>query len=555
MNETHIALALLAIFFILSATAISQKSLTVDELVHIPAGYSYVRTLDFRLNPEHPPLMKILAGVFLLPLNPNLPTEHWSWAAENQQEFGRAFFFEANKEKHDTLLFLARLPMILVGMLLGWVVYRWSTDLFGARAGLASLALYTLSPNFLAHSALVATDAGVSTFLTLSTYLVWKWLKHPAHDWKTLSAIGAIIGLTLGAKFTGVYVIPIISILVLLNILLTRQRNFSTIARTSLSLCLMLIAAMITVSALYAFHDAPTYIKGLLRVSGESTEGRNSFLYGEYGHGWWYYFPLAFVVKMPIPTMIIFALAIVTLARVKKDQLFDYACLLLPALILFTAFMLNKINIGFRHVLPSLPFLFVLAGTVAKQRIIVQKKNIAPIITGILITWLAVETVAIYPDFLAYFNQFAGGPDNGYNYLMDSNIDWGQDLKGLKQWMSRHNVDKVTLGYFGQDDPNFRKIAHDSLKCYQTTGTLAVSVNILNGFRLEDRACTEWLRKLQPVDNIGHSILIYNIQDAPEKEQGIQDYCAKGCRVRCEKQNKTATVATIIQKKCVCQCT
>jgi len=552
MHESKIAICLLFLFFLLSSFAVWQKSLTADEIIHIPAGLSYIKTLDFRLNPEHPPLMKILAGIFMLPLNPKLPVEHESWEKNDQYKFGEVFFFDVNQDKHDLLLFFARLPMILVGMLLGWVIYQWSSEAFGKTAGLLSLALYTLEPNFLAHSALVTTDVGVAAFLTLSAYLFWKWLKNPHYNLKTITKIGAVFGLTLVAKFTGIYLIPVIAALFLLHLINSRFKVplFKQVAACTA----MFLIAIIVASAFYGFWEAGTYVEGLKRVMRESGEGRNSFLYGEYGRGWWYYFPLAFVVKMPIPTMLILLLAAILLCRTEKDRWFDIACILLPAGLLFGVFMLNKINIGFRHVLPSLPFLFVFSGSVVRHRLLVNKTDVTKIAAFILIIWLAVETAIIYPDFLAYFNQFSGGPENGYNYLMDSNIDWGQDLKGLKQWIKEKNIDKVTLGYFGQDNPYFREINHDKLKCYETTGYLAVSVNILNGFRLEDRTCTEWLRKYEPVDNVGHSMLIYKIETAASKQEGMQEYCEKGCVVRCDKQNKTAQIAVVVERKCVCEC-
>ena len=138
--------------------------------------------------------------------------------------------------------------------------------------------------------------------------------------------------------------------------------------------------------------------------------------------------------------------------------------------------------------------------------------------------------------------------------MLDSNVDWGQDLKGVKPWMERNGVDKVTLGYFGKDDPVFRAIPHQKLKCYPSTGYVIVSVNILNGFRLEDRACTEWLRTYAPIDSIGYSLLVYKIEEAQERDKGIQEYCAKGCRIRCENEGQYLKEAMILDKKCHCGC-
>lgn len=553
MHEFKLAAFLLFIFFILSASAVFQKSLTADEIIHIPAGASYVSSWDFRLNPEHPPLVKLLSGLFMFPFSPVVPFDDASWSAGDQKEFGRVFFFKANRDRHDLLLFVARLPAVLLGMLLGLVVFLWARDLYGVRGGLLALSLYVFCPNFLGHSGLVTTDVPVSAFLVLSVFLVWRWLrKKMVVVWKDCLVLGVVFGLTLGAKFTGVYVVPVVGVIFLFHVIRMWKKEKKLLARRVVVLALSAFVGMIVISALYGFADVWTFVEGLQRVVRESGEGRNAFLFGEYGRGWWYYFPLAFVVKMPIPSMVLFGFALFFVVR--KRALGDELFLLIPFVLLFGVFMLNTINIGFRHVFPALPFLFVLAGSLAKQRVIIARHDVLKAVIVVLLVWLVVGALWVFPDFLAFFNEFAGGPGNGHKFLMDSNIDWGQDLRGVRSWMERYGVEKVTLGYWGADDAEFRGIPHNKLKCYQTQGILVVSVNILNGFREEDRACTEWLHELTPFDFIGYSLRVYNITSGDDKARGVQEYCENGCGVRCEKQERNVLLAVVMKNKCLCEC-
>ena len=551
MHENKIAAALLVLFFILTVAAASTKSGTVDELIFSAAGYSYVKTLDFRLSRELPPLMKTLSGLFMLPFNPKLPEDGSSWQQRKHIEYGLSFWFKENIGRHDFLLFFARLPSALAGVLLGWVIYMWASALYDKRAGLFSLAMYSLEPNFLAHAGFATTDVGASAFITLSLYLCWRWHKQNLFnsEWKNVLAIGVAIGLANGAKTTGLYLFPIFGLLFSLQLfsnskLKTPNKLFA--------LGVMIVVAAVVVASLYAFQDFDKYIDGVKLMIDQSKLGRPSFLFEEYGMGWWYYFPVAFAIKMPIPTLIIFAL---TLTLLIKNRKHDEFYLIIPAAVLFAGFMLNKINIGFRHVLPVLPFLFILSGKVADFKITVCKRNISRMLCVALVVWLAVETLFIYPHFLAYFNEFVGGPKNGYNYLSDSNIDWGQDLKGLTKWMAAHDVENLTLGYWGYDSTALRNISVSrSLECFETSGLLAVSVNKLNGFDQGDYLCTEWLRKYKPIDSIGYSILIYNITSTATKEQGMLDYCVRGCKKRCEAQQKKFNDGRLIEGKCVCGC-
>lgn len=223
--------------------------------------------------------------------------------------------------------------------------------------------------------------------------------------------------------------------------------------------------------------------------------------------------------------------------------------LLIPAAIFFEAFVFNKINIGLRHVLPMYPFLFVWASQSVNIKWDKTKKAI---ILGILILWYLWASLSIAPDYLSYFNEAVGGPDNGYKYLIDSNIDWGQDLKQLGVYLKENNIPQVKMAYFGKDSRIYRGIDYEEMKCGPEPGLLAVSVNRLVGFDKQQAECLEWLHDFEPFDKVGHSIFLYNI-----KEEDIivprNNYCEKKCRQTCE-DNLQIYQESFFNESCTCRC-
>ena len=211
-----IAVAVLACAFILSFLAARHEVQTTDEGVHLSAGYSYLRTGDFRMNPEHPPLLKYLAALPLLSVHPELPTEHTSWEVKNQWDFAIEFLYH-NTVSAERILLLGRTPMLLVTSLLGLLIFLWSRSLFGPLGGLFSVTLYAFDPGFLAHGHYVTTDIGLAFFFTLTVFLFWRVLVRPSLVGGllfSLSLCGALL-----AKFSAVILVPILIVLYTLHVL------------------------------------------------------------------------------------------------------------------------------------------------------------------------------------------------------------------------------------------------------------------------------------------------------------------------------------------------
>jgi len=207
-----IVLLFLSILFFQLIFSIPQKSLTYDEIAHLSAGYSYLKTGDYRMNKEHPPLAKLLAGIPLLFLRASIPLEDYSWREGREWLFGREFFYH-NKIDADRLLFYGRIPIIFLSLLLGFFVFQWAKNLYGLNAGFFALFLYIFCPNIIGHSQLVTTDLAASCFIFLSVYSFWFYLNQPRK--RNLVFAGITLGFALASKFTTVILFPIYFLLCL----------------------------------------------------------------------------------------------------------------------------------------------------------------------------------------------------------------------------------------------------------------------------------------------------------------------------------------------------
>jgi hypothetical protein len=264
------------------------------------------------------------------------------------------------------------------------------------------------------------------------------------------------------------------------------------------------------------------YLRGLQEFTNMLGGGKSCFLLGSYSDtGWWYYFPVAFAVKTPLPTLFLigFALFYSWRRRTWRRGLF----LLIPAVIYFGCCLASPFNIGYRHLLPVLPLLFIFSGQVANTDW--RPKQTWAI--GVVLLGLVVGSLAIFPHYLAYFNELVGGPSRGYKVLADSNLDWGQDLIGLREYMRRENIASVKLSYAGTADPAAYGITYEPLPgcpypelqrdsvpemlVNQAGGVYAISVSNLQGFCFKNHDLYAGFRERKPDAVIGYSIYIYRL--------------------------------------------
>lgn len=517
-----------------------SNSQTSDEAVHLAAGYSYLTRGDFRLNPEHPPLIKELSALsvllaYRLPFQP----EERFWKVGEQWRIGRDFLY-SSPQPWERILFAARLPNLLLGAALVGLIGWWSRRLWGDWAALTAMALAAFEPNLIANACLVTTDLGAALFTFLTLYLLWEYTAAPS--WRRLIGSGLAIGMALASKYSTIILVGIVALVIGCHILFC-EGSFSFPPRIAarpgktptprvgerlfkaIVPCLLLCTlAVLVIAAVYGFQGFTTWWVGLSRVLAHQEGGHQAFFLGEYStQGWWSYFLVAFLIKTPVGTLLLMATSLIFFRSGQPLDRRTVIFLLLPVVVLFLAASEGRINIGLRHVLPVYPLLIVLASRMAtlKWRRIGAKAAAV----GIPVVMTAGSSLRVAPHQLAYFNELVGGPGNGLRYLSDSNIDWGQDLMGVKTYMDREGLPMIYLAYFGNPPPaalgirfqyapgfgHLEPPSLDALPVGAPREILAISVTRLQGLLPGNRDLYAWLWGRRPIGKIGYSIYLYDI--------------------------------------------
>ena len=513
-----IVILLWAVLALCAVFSMREKSATYDELPHLGHGYYYLNTGECT---PSTPLVNIMANIPLLFLDLGFPRINQDADWQNLEawgyRFGRELLYE-NNEDADKILFWGRIPIVLISLLGGLVVFKWAEALYGKRAGIFALFLYCLSPNILAYCRLVTHDLAVSAFIVLALYQFWLFKGEPS--FRNLLFAGLGLGLALSSKHTTFLILPTY---LLYGFKLTSNRQ-----RCGIFLIFLIGFFILGLCSQFSFID---YFKGFL---GLGAQARSSFLMGEAGWGWWYYFIVAFLIKTPIPTLIFILMSLFFFKRIRSKDIGDEFLLIMPILTIFGMASYSRFNIGLRHILPIYPLIFVFVSKVANLRV-KGAKLLIPLLCG----WYLISSLNIYPHYIAYFNELVGGPRNGYRYLVDSNLDWGQDLKGLKRWMDEEGLDRIYLAYYGTASQDYHLPSYQYLPGIgwaKTDGShvlplnvdremLAISVHLLVVARYPVELPTlqyrpakgiySWLKKYEPVARIGYSIHIYDITNDP----------------------------------------
>jgi hypothetical protein len=553
VRPVFVVVPIVLLFFYLALDSMVDDSPTMDEQNHLARGLAFLRTGDARLSLEHPPLVNSLSALPLLMLpDVRLPTDHPSWETpEGWYAFAEQLLWVYNHDV-ERMIFLARLPVVFLLLALGLIGYRFSRRLWGVLGAFLALILLLFDPNLMAHGRYTTTDVGGTVFLFLTAYLLWRLWSRPSWHWGLLLAAGFGLGLALGSKLSNLVFLPIFALLSILP-LYGRQWNWRDAARRVIQFGLAFLLSWFVLWALFAFEwgnyrfqseglvslnewkgPLPTFLGGVEQILRVSGGGRASFLLGDFSsEGWWTYFPVAFAVKTPLLVILLIVLAAVLLLRNQVTR-GKALYLIIPAVAFFLVSMQSGLNIGYRHLLPILPFLYVLA---AGASILpgLASKPVKPIehlarvaVVGALVSVLLID-IWLHPHYLSYFNVAAGGPANGSQVLIDSNIDWGQDLKRLDEWMAGNEVEEVKLAWFGTADPAYYGIKYDPLPGLThhfdmwwdvpfdpedpDPGVYAISVSNLWELPLTEKTVFAWFRDREPDDRIGYSVHIYVVEE------------------------------------------
>jgi len=408
----------------------------------------------------------------------------------------------------DRLLQQTRIPFALLGMILGYFVFRFSRELYGVNAGLTSLFFYAFCPNLLALSSLAVPDLPLALFSFMFVYFLWRCFQGGGAIDRYWA--GLALGLALLSKYTALLLLPVALSLLLIQPQANRRKMVTN--AVIISGC-----AFVTLLVGYQFDLTP-YLLGI-KLQLSSPQSADVFLMGENSStGWWYYYFVIFPLKTPVPVLLLLLSATIVAIRRGGNDLRVALVTAVPIIAFFAFFcMMPKCSV-LRYILPIYPFIYVLIGSLATLG------NRMRLLIGVLACWHLLASVSIAPHYLSYFNEIAGGSGNGYKYLVDSNIDWGQDLKELKKYMDRNKIRRVSLSYFGSDSPDRYGIVYDWLPSFvlrnhepdtvlqlNLNQPLAISVTNLQGTHLEDKEQFKWLLQHEPVAKIGYSIFVYDL--------------------------------------------
>ena len=538
----------------------NEKSVTVDEFSHFPSGIYNLLTLDWRMDHESPPLIKCLPAITSIITQPKIDPKLFK-REPNPWSMGYHFMYN-NQADYQDIFRYGRCVIILVGCILGWFIYRFGTQLYGQAVGLLALFLYVLNPNIIAHAGLTTIDIGASCFIFISIYYYWKFLKKKDLPAAILS--GVFLGFAQLSKFTALLLYPIFIIIifiiavkrVFLKNLNSSNHNKHVLLKDIVYILTIILVSLLVINAGYIFSGTFTqigdyhFISGPLNkisswigdtiplplpydyISGFDSQlaisaGNNpfyiSYLMGEHSlNGWWYYYIIAFIVKNPLAFLLILLMAIVTSIKKGSLKIEDNLCIWTPVIIFFLHFSLfTHIPIGIRFLLPVFPLLCLAAGSTLTLDFF--KNKIGKIAVSLLAICYLIPAITMYPNYLSYFNIIAGGSDNGHRWLIDSNLDWGQDLPGLKKYMEENGIDKIKLGYFGRVNPELYGIKYTLPKKHLEEGIYAISINFLVGrpyYLLKDDYKElvyvdlnyfDKYRSLKPIKVINNTICIFKI--------------------------------------------
>ena len=513
--------ALLGLHYALAVGSKLHESTTSDELVHLTGGFTFNHFRDYRLHPENGILPQRVAALPATLAGAKFPTlDQTYWRTSDAWVLGHQFFYETG-EDHFPRLMAGRALIALFSVATGLLIFCWSRKLFGDTGGLVSLAFFVFEPSFLANGALATSDACAAFFLLASAGAWWRHLHSAGPSnarWWWLSA-GAF-GLACVAKYSAPLLLMIFVALAAVRALApeplallgrswtTRGGKFGAAALSALGHGAV---AAVVIWAFFGFRFSAAnpalppfehfirpweWLDSNLGVSGkilravasahllpegyiygfayvlETMQVRAAFLNGEFSNtGWPSFFVWTFALKTTVPLLLACVAALGLLAQRGRALWYRLA----PLVVLFAVYwafsITSHLNIGHRHILPTYPVLFIAAGALGAW--VASKRTALALFVAALIGWHATESLRVAPHFLAYFNQFAGGPANGHRHLVDSSLDWGQDLPGLKAWLDTNAKpgEPVYLSYFGTGEPDYY-------------GIRARRLMFVNGFKL-----------------------------------------------------------------------
>lgn len=459
----------------------------------------------------------------------------------------------------DRLLYRARFMMVLLGVLLGALVYGWVLEWLGFLPAVAALVMVALEPNLVAHFSLISPDAGLAVFVFAAAYAAWRLYRRV--NAVNIVALCVSCALAVSTTYSGSLLLPVVILLLAAAVYPCRRVR---VVQAIVIVLLLLAASYNGLWAafrfdyvpspnngwLFAFHEnayvqerAPAaasiagWVDGQRLLPNAFSQGwlldhaavrrERAFLAGRFSDaGWWFYFPAALLLKTPLALLLLAGCGVVMLLVRWRRDMPVLLCAGLVPLSFFGLAMATGPNTGVRHVLSVFPFLILIAALPIARLLSIGAGRGRAVVACFAVLWLF-EYGRAYPSPLAFFNSAAGGPDQGARYLTDSNVDWGQDLKPLSTWMGERDIHDMNLAYAGSAEPAYYGmqvtylagspffVAPGDVRLPRLPGYVAVSKTVLNGVGL-DESGRDFYRPLQdrePAAVIGHSINVYWVDE------------------------------------------
>jgi 4-amino-4-deoxy-L-arabinose transferase-like glycosyltransferase len=554
----------------LLAWAATRHSPVIDEPAHLVAGIAAWQLGRFDLYQVNPPLVRMLATLPVLAARPQTDWTAFYYGERPEFMVGR-LFINVNGDRWFWYFMLARWACIPLSLLGGYVCWRWAAELYGPRAGLLALALWCFCPNVLAYGQLITSDAGAAALGVTAAYAFWRWLKAPTVVAALLA--GVALGLAELTKMTWVVLFLLWPLLWVVYAALRRREPQRPWPVQAGQLVLIPLLGLGLLNFGYGF-DGSLQPLGSFRFSSRMLTGQDqdvsklppeasrnrfagswlanvpvpvprsylqgidlqkldferqppSYLRGEWQRGgWWYYYLYALAVKVPLGTWLLLLLvAALKVCRLAPQVRLGDELVVMAPLVVVLAFVSSAtgMNSHMRYVLPALPFAFIWISQVAQARV---RGWAVPAVAAAALGWSVASSLWVYPHSLSYFNELAGGPANGHAHLVDSNIDWGQDLFYLKRWLEQHpEARPLNVASFSPFRPSVVGIESGVVpkrpdsranevpppgateELGPRPGWFAVSVTFL---RSEDEGYAYFLQ-FRPVAMAGYSIYIYHL--------------------------------------------
>src|SRR5271157_1653963 len=486
-------------------------SQTTDEPAHVATGMEWLQWGTYTFEPLHPPLARIAVAIspYLSGLRLNGHQNLWIE--------GNELFLSRGRYLHN--LSLARLGVLPFFLLTIFLVWYWARARYGDAPALVATFLFTTSPVVLAHSGLATTDMALTATFTGALLAYINFLEKPTYLRSDIFGVAAALAIL--SKFSALVFLPACGFTLLLARWFMGRRTKEkapAAGRATWGRAIALAACVIfflvwagyrfsvssatdatarphyTIDQLvgtrgtlhnlayaaaeYPFIPAPAFFQGLAKVRFKETTGQRSYLLGHVRQtGWWYFFPVALAVKSTIPFLVLAALGIFYLGKSVwlPDGKWIAVAPVVAALTLLLVCMPSHINIGVRHILPIYPLLSIIGGVGACRLWAGIRPNYAgPALILLLLAWQLAASIRAHPDYLAYFNEFAGQHPEGI--LLDSDLDWGQDLLRLSAALQQKHIDRVSIAYAGSPKldlskfglPPFRILSPHQPDCRRT---------------------------------------------------------------------------------------